>query len=730
MGRFLSNATSTGKEGCQCIDESATLQLLDDRQCNIPNTTESGVMLAVDGSCVPYSYGSSSCLQHDYLHNPRCFDQYSPSESHAHCLNSWCYVDAKSCMRTPETVYRSTHFPTGEETKLFYSFSTCGYPEVEWSAMHNINVEAAVPEYWLPIQYKKNAAGKIITNFTEGTSEFYNNSIPWEGFLFNYLDDLQRISNGNLSMTFTYGSDSSKQIHKQSPFTAAILDIQHGLVDMAVGNFWVTKERLLMTAFSIPLRSDKTMLVMKNPETKSSLTDETGKIFAPFTWTVWILVVAVILVASLLSAWFSSRPMTQTNRSRPEKQSLRKKMLNARLTLDAVLQQGMFFCSASVDQDAEASLPHKLLMFGFAFFILIVVSAYVANLAASLTQPVTFAGTMKDVVASEKKICAHPALKDDLIFAWEHANFIFSESGGNYNSMIDDFIVGRCDVLAASLDEIITDVDLVNRFCDNDLVFVNSVVLENPIAFPVRAELASKLSYWIYRGDKDEGISLQASQEEYVFKMAIRGLAKCQPFYSAQVEDGHNASITPENLIFPALFFASFAVLAVVVQLYHQWKLKHGSKSSIAGRSSTLGFRPVRSIRRCSEDGDFQSRQVNVPTNNTTDANKNEHNSYTLGRKVSFQTDLAEEDADLLSNGGEKVTTRIQRLTNELVSCYQHEETRMRKRRAASKSEDDGFEDNKSKAETMILAKAKPSSVNGSFSDDHVVQVGDGLGIP
>jgi len=33
-----------------------------------------------------------------------------------------------------------------------------------------------------------------------------------------------------------------------------------------------------------------------------------------------------------------------------------------------------FFCSASVDQDAEASLPHKLLMFGFAFFILIVVS--------------------------------------------------------------------------------------------------------------------------------------------------------------------------------------------------------------------------------------------------------------------------------------------------------------------------------------------------------------------
>ena len=123
MGRLLSNATSTGKEGCQCIDNSAALKSFDGRQCNIPNTTESGVMLAVDGSCVPYSYGSSSCLQHDLLHDPRC-DKDSSSESHAYCRNSWCYVDSQSCMRTTEIAYGSTRFPTGEGAHLVSACNT------------------------------------------------------------------------------------------------------------------------------------------------------------------------------------------------------------------------------------------------------------------------------------------------------------------------------------------------------------------------------------------------------------------------------------------------------------------------------------------------------------------------------------------------------------------------------------------------------------------------------
>ena len=46
-----------------------------------------------------------------------------------------------------------------------------------------------------------------------------------------------------------------------------------------------------------------------------------------------------------------------------------------RLGLDACLRTGTFFFSAGIEQDMGASLPTKLLMFGFGAFVLVVVSA-------------------------------------------------------------------------------------------------------------------------------------------------------------------------------------------------------------------------------------------------------------------------------------------------------------------------------------------------------------------
>ena len=84
--------------------------------------------------------------------------------------------------------------------------------------------------------------------------------------------------------------------------------------------------------------------------------------------------------------------------------------------------------SAGVDQDEHASLPNKLLLFGFGFFILIAVSAYVANLAAFLTLSTTESvNTMNGAVAAGMKICAHPALKAELEVAWPDAKFYFNE---------------------------------------------------------------------------------------------------------------------------------------------------------------------------------------------------------------------------------------------------------------------------------------------------------------
>ena len=103
------SATSTGKEGCPCINETASLASLTERSCKITTDSgqeEFGVLLTAEGPCVPYSYGSSACLQHDALYDARCKDTASGD-----CLQYWCYVDAPKCRRSStERVYRSDYF--------------------------------------------------------------------------------------------------------------------------------------------------------------------------------------------------------------------------------------------------------------------------------------------------------------------------------------------------------------------------------------------------------------------------------------------------------------------------------------------------------------------------------------------------------------------------------------------------------------------------------------------
>ena len=161
-----------------------------------------------------------------------------------------------------------------------------------------------------------------------------------------------------------------------------------------------------MASFSLPIIYDKTFLVIPRPGTTDSLNDQTQKVLAPFSNELWGLVLVIIVVAALLSVWFSDRAKASpmgNDRRRAMQQSVthtrRRRVAYARLALDSFLQKGLFFCSAGVEQDEGGTLPNQLLMFGaflleispscmdclfshklvsriagFAFFILIAVS--------------------------------------------------------------------------------------------------------------------------------------------------------------------------------------------------------------------------------------------------------------------------------------------------------------------------------------------------------------------
>lgn len=188
------------------------------------------------------------------------------------------------------------------------------------------------------------------------------------------------------SIPNVYFYRASGLVHPTSSYTATVQDIEDGLIDMGVGPFWITGEtlsihrnamsfygsilstklhrkqtminaidagqRLKMTSFTIPIVTDKTVLVIPKPGVSERLLDQMEKPFAPFSWGMWGIVLGVILLTSLLSVWFSDQVMGASQRDNVERRTnfasgtaVRRPVrwrrdVYARLVLDSFIEKG------------------------------------------------------------------------------------------------------------------------------------------------------------------------------------------------------------------------------------------------------------------------------------------------------------------------------------------------------------------------------------------------------
>jgi len=505
---------------------------------------------------------------------------------------------------------------------VFYSYETCDssylFEPNTNGILGGVTIEAAVPKYQLPTHYKRDAAGVILH---DAGPELYNNSAPYEGVAIDLLNSLQLESKEDFNVAYTFGSRSSRLIHPTSSYTSVVQDVHDGLVDMGLGYFWVTGERLKLSSFTVPISFDKTVLVIPKPAVKDSLSAQTSKVLAPFTTGVWMLILGLIMFTAALSVWFADVEEKQLGKRKPKET---KKIVYARLGVDEFLSKGMFFNSAGVEQDVGASLPLKMLLFGFSFFTLIVVSAYVANLAAFLTQSLPdFIGTMEEAVEEGVKICAHPVLKTQFEIAWPRANFVFSNAGKEFYGMLEDYDDGKCEVMAVGRMDTTSDLELMNKFCERNLVFTESLIGEQPVAFPIKTEFASAMSYHILEGEKFKGITIPAAQEKY--DREFKRQPDCNIEFSlSDQEPSDYAKIGVENLFFPTIFFCSFAFAAVLCQLYDQWSykrsLKKGKKtfSTIMGRSTSLRVKKGMKVDMAEKTDSLSSWNREVNDGNAT----------------------------------------------------------------------------------------------------------------
>ena len=311
----------------------------------------------------------------------------------------------------------------------------------------------------------------------------------------------------------------------------------------------------------------------------------------PFTCGLWLVAVAITIVASLLSVWFSDREMAAETRyglqSSQTKRLKTRKAAYFRLMLDAILEKGIFFFSAGIEQDTGASLPHKVLMFGFGFFILIAVSAYVANLAAFLTQTglEKSVGSMKEVIDRNIPICGHPALEEEIRMKWPDAKWVFSSG---FDGMLEAYARGDCKLLAVGREDTIMDMNVLDKMCEHDLVYTDVLVTENPIAFPIKKELASAFSYWMYLGEKTYGIDLDSAKQAFIEKNDFKPQCEVELSQLSGVDEASDFTpVSSSNMFLPIMAFVGCALTAVILQLIHDDKRKKG-RTTTFGRKSTL----------------------------------------------------------------------------------------------------------------------------------------------
>mmetsp|Transcript_9466 Transcript_9466/g.14629 ORF Transcript_9466/g.14629 Transcript_9466/m.14629 type:complete len:462 (+) Transcript_9466:848-2233(+) len=363
-----------------------------------------------------------------------------------------------------------------------------------------------------------------------------------------------------------------------------------------VGPLWVTSQRLRMTSFSLPVVYDKTYLVIPKPTVKNTIAEEARRVVAPFTPGLWLLLLGEISVTAWLSVWFTDPHINkvQTSSRRRTRRKGRLFKYYGRMAIDQCLRKGIFFCSGGVEQDKKSSLPTKMLLFGFGFFILIAVSAYVANLAAFLTmsRQAETINTIDGAIRAGYRICAHPALQEEISSAFPKGDFYFHQDDNEFKGVLDDYNAGKCKALAIGFEDTSMDPNFLERMCENKIVFTDSVIVEIPVALPLREGIANGFNYWQFEAQK-KGADLQASKEKF------QSSVSCDVFlFKEEVEGNEMDAITVNNFFLPIVFFGTFAVVSVALQIRHIRTVKKGRKSLMGSASHTSAFNPMETMKK------------------------------------------------------------------------------------------------------------------------------------
>ena len=315
--------------------------------------------------------------------------------------------------------------------------------------------------------------------------------------------------------------------------------------------------------------------------------------FTPFNAWAWVGVIVDILYMAL--AIHIIKVITKTNfENEDEMKEYRERIFTLDSMMQATYDGIISFTSGGVaNVSDDPSVPERIVVCGFAFFALVVLTAYTATSAAALVQK-DYGGVYKDlgdVKSKGKNICIRDQLEDTFLGLYpdfegnihphEKNIDMFGEMKKNQvNNVVSDSCVG-----------VIIDVDgyekvLADENTHCDTIRVGEVLLVLGDAIPVGPEYDHDVTYileeGVSKGEYEEASVL--AQEKYVGDTQCKGKTGTEAFVSDLGGDQEDQEVQLKalELMAPLLVCALTNTLGIILCLWDARKRRAMARTNIS----------------------------------------------------------------------------------------------------------------------------------------------------
>ena len=380
------------------------------------------------------SYGVDRCGLWDKGLGSVCAQANPPT----YCISAFCYVDTNNCKR-PSNVERGSLLDralgdiSGPTDHLAYSYETCGYLDrfsTNQQAANELAGRTLRVSFPLP-----GSVGTFFSFYDESDNE-YRGAV--HEFMNGVLDEL------DVELQVVNLSTQSLERFPTTSFTACVHDVALNNTDFCISDFWITPQRRLMTTFTEQFEEDLFYLyVPANGDEDIPFSEILANPFRPFHRDVWLLIVAFLFFTAfcyLLLEFHNSDDFVDHD-------NIVSKFYHSSY------QAFQSYASAS-SIHAPKKKSTKMLLVGFGFFVLVMVSSYTAELASFFIRD--DAGVAIDSfeagLASGYKICGYTAVRTDFLDTYPTAESAYVEVGTG-GEAVEKLAAGECDMVMLAIED-------------------------------------------------------------------------------------------------------------------------------------------------------------------------------------------------------------------------------------------------------------------------------------